>query len=44
MLNPGGRVVMVSGPGITTSDYELFPWRRLRRPIHPLDLDFPAGP
>ncbi len=33
------RVVMVSGPGITTSDYERFPWRRLRRPIHPLDRD-----
>ena len=31
------RVVMVSGPGITTSDYEKFPWSRLRRPIHPLD-------
>ncbi len=32
------RVVMVSGPGITTSDYEKFPWARLRRPIHPLDI------
>ena len=32
------RVVMVSGPGITTSDYEKFPWQKLRRPIHPLDL------
>ena len=33
------RVVMVSGPGITTSDYDKFPWKRVRRPIHPLDRE-----
>ncbi len=33
------RVVMVSGPGITTSDYHLFPWDKVRRPIYPFDLD-----
>ena len=33
------HVVMVSGPGITTSDYDLFPWKNVRRPIYPLDPD-----
>lgn len=33
------HVVMVSGPGITTSDYGLYPWQRVRRPVYPLDLD-----
>lgn len=32
-------VVMVSGPGITTSDYGQYPWKRVRRPIYPLDLE-----
>ena len=32
-------VVMVSGPGICTSDYSLFPWQNVRRPIYPLDPD-----
>ena len=36
------RVVMVSGPGITTSDYDRFPWQRVRRPIYPFDPDCPA--
>ena len=30
-------VVMVSGPGICTSDYSLFPWKNVRRPVYPLD-------
>ena len=34
---------MVSGPGITTSDYSLYPWDRVRRPIYPLDLDAPGN-
>jgi microcystin degradation protein MlrC len=33
------RVVMVSGPGITTSDYHLFPWDKVRRPVYPFDPD-----
>ena len=33
------HVVMVSGPGITTSDYGQYPWKRVRRPIYPLDLE-----
>jgi microcystin degradation protein MlrC len=37
------HVVMVSGPGVTTSDYSLYPWERVRRPIYPLDLDAPSN-
>lgn len=33
------HIVMVSGPGTCTSDYSLFPWKNLRRPIYPLDPD-----
>ena len=36
------HVVMVSGPGITTSDYSLYPWKQVRRPIYPLDPDTEA--
>jgi microcystin degradation protein MlrC len=36
-------VVMVSGPGICTSDYSLFPWKNVRRPIYPLDPDCDPG-
>ena len=32
-------VVMVSGPGICTSDYSQFPWDKLRKPIYPFDKD-----
>lgn len=34
-------VVMISGPGICTSDYGLFPWKNVRRPIYPLDQETP---
>ncbi len=37
------HVVMVAGPGITTSDYGLYPWKRVRRPIYPLDLETPSN-
>ena len=33
------HIVMVSGPGTCTSDYSLFPWKNLRRPVYPLDPD-----
>ena len=36
------HVVMVAGPGICTSDYGKFPWRKVRRPIFPLDPDIEA--
>lgn len=31
------HIVMVSGPGTCTSDYSLFPWKNIRRPVYPLD-------
>jgi microcystin degradation protein MlrC len=37
------HIVMVSGPGTCTSDYSLFPWRNIRRPIFPLDPDTPSN-
>jgi len=37
------HVVMVSGPGITTSDYGQYPWDRVRRPIYPLDPETPPN-
>ena len=33
------EIVMVSGPGTCTSDYTLFPWKGIRRPVYPLDPD-----
>ena len=36
-------IVMLAGPGTTTSDYSLFPWKKLRRPIYPLDPDIPSN-
>ena len=33
------NVVMISGPGICTSDYKQFPWSNVRSPIYPLDSD-----
>ena len=36
-------VVMISGPGICTSDYSQFPWKNVRRPIYPLDLEVDPG-
>lgn len=31
------HVVLVAGPGVCSSDYSLFPFRRLPRPIYPLE-------
>ncbi|MFT4066495.1 M81 family metallopeptidase [Paraburkholderia sp.] len=33
------HIVMVAGPGVCSSDYAAFPYRRLRRPIYPLDRE-----
>jgi microcystin degradation protein MlrC len=35
------EIVLVAGPGVCSSDYALFPFRKLRRPIYPLDRDTP---
>jgi microcystin degradation protein MlrC len=33
------HVVLVSGPGVTSSDYGLFQWTKVPRPLYPLDPD-----
>lgn len=33
------QVLMLAGPGVCSSDYSLFPFKRVQRPIYPLDLD-----
>ncbi len=33
------HILMVAGPGVCSSDYSQFPFRKLQRPIYPLDLD-----
>ena len=33
------HIVLVSGPGVCSSDYSLFPFRQLPRPMYPLDAD-----
>jgi microcystin degradation protein MlrC len=33
------HIVLVSGPGVTASDYKLFPFKKIPRPIYPLDRD-----
>ena len=37
------RVVLIAGPGVCSSDYDLFPFQNLRRPIYPLDPDCPRN-
>ncbi len=32
-------ILMCAGPGVCSSDYSQFPFRRIRRPIYPLDPD-----
>lgn len=33
------HIVLIAGPGVCSSDYGIFPFRHLPRPIYPLDLD-----
>jgi len=33
------HIVLVSGPGVCSSDYEIFSFKHLSRPIYPLDTD-----
>ncbi len=35
-------IVLVAGPGVCSSDYQIFPFQNLRRPIYPLDEDLQA--
>jgi microcystin degradation protein MlrC len=32
------HIVLLSGPGVTSSDYSLFEFRRVPRPLYPLDI------
>lgn len=31
------EIVLISGPGVCSSDYDIFPFKNLQRPIYPLD-------
>jgi len=33
------HIVLIAGPGVCSSDYGIFPFRHLSRPIYPLDRD-----
>ncbi len=33
------HIVLVAGPGVTGSDYRLFPFKKIPRPIYPIDPD-----
>ena len=33
------HIVLIAGPGVCSSDYSIFPFRHLSRPIYPLDSD-----
>ena len=33
------HIVLLSGPGVTSSDYSLFRFNKIHRPIYPLDRD-----
>jgi microcystin degradation protein MlrC len=33
------HIVLIAGPGVCSSDYSLFPFQHLARPIYPLDED-----
>ena len=35
------HIVLVAGPGVCSSDYSLFPFKHLARPIYPLDWNEP---
>ena len=36
-------IVLVAGPGVCSSDYDLFPFQHIPRPIYPLDPDTPRS-
>ncbi len=33
------HIVLIAGPGVCSSDYDIFPFQHLSRPIYPLDSD-----
>ncbi len=38
------QILLVAGPGVCSSDYSVFPFKHLKRPIYPLDRDFAWSP
>ena len=38
------EILLVAGPGVCSSDYSVFPFKHLRRPIYPLDREFRLVP
>ena len=38
------HILLVAGPGVCSSDYSVFPFKHLKRPIYPLDQDFAWSP
>lgn len=38
------HIILAAGPGVCSSDYKQFPFRNLKRPIYPLDVDMEPGP
>ena len=37
-------ILLVAGPGVCSSDYSVFPFKHLKRPIYPLDQSFDWSP
>lgn len=35
---------MISGAGISTSDYARFPWKNVRRSVYPMNPEADSGP
>ena len=38
------EILLVAGPGVCSSDYSVFPFQHLKRPIYPLDQNFSWSP
>jgi len=36
------RIFVVDTPGVSTANLKTLPWKRIERPIYPLDADTPA--
>ena len=37
ITRPDGQIVLVDTPGVSTANLKTLPWRRVPRPIYPLD-------
>lgn len=41
---PGARAMLMATPGASSLDLRQIPYRRVRRPVYPLDVDVPSMP